>query len=77
MASDKYSGIQIYKEGGDSKDSYRLLGHSPITWKTIFLDLGRLSKSTKTTCCQVPSVSLLFTKGIVSEAPRMEARTWE
>ena len=48
-----------------------------MIWSTILRDLERLSKSMKTICCQVPKVNLLFTKGMVSEAPSMEARTWE
>ena len=51
--------------------------HSPITCTTSCRWRGRTSKSTKTTCCQVPSVSLPSTKGTVSEGPSSAARTWE
>ena len=51
--------------------------HSPITCTTSCRWRGRTSKSTKTTCCQVPSVSLPSTNGTVSEGPSSAARTWE
>jgi aminocarboxymuconate-semialdehyde decarboxylase len=51
--------------------------YSPTTCTTISRVRGRVSKSTRTICCHVPSVRLLLTSGMVNEGPRMEARMWE
>ena len=37
---------------------------------------GRVSKSTNTTCCHVPSSSCPFSKGIVSDGLSRAARKW-
>ena len=44
---------------------------------TTCLFLGRLSKSQRITCCQVPRTSLPSMTGIVREGPSRAARTWE
>lgn len=50
--------------------------YSPINWTMISRERGRLSKSRRTICCQVPRKIRLFSKGTVREAPRRAARTW-
>ena len=48
--------------------------HSPITCTTSFLARGVVSKSRKTICCHVPSVSRPATNGTVSDGPTSAAR---
>jgi len=55
----------------------QLPGHSPWRVTTSRRDLGRLSKSTNRTCCQVPRRRRPAATGTVSEGPRSAARTWE
>ncbi len=51
--------------------------HSPMNCSTISRRRARLSKSTKTICCQVPSRSFPPAKGTTRDGPSRAARTWE
>jgi hypothetical protein len=50
--------------------------YSPRSWATSSRRRGRLSKSTKTICCHVPSVRRPAANGTVSDGPSSAARTW-
>jgi DNA-binding beta-propeller fold protein YncE len=49
---------------------------SPITWMTISRVRGRVSNSSSTTCCHVPSVSWRSCTGMHTEGPTTVARAW-
>ncbi len=52
------------------------LAYSPINCTTILRLRGRVSKSRRTTCCQVPRRGLPSENGTVREGPMRQARTW-
>ena len=51
-------------------------GLTPITCPRMWRDRGRLSKSKRTICCQVPKRSLPSATGMLREGLRKAARTW-
>ena len=50
--------------------------HSPTSWMTSSRVRARVSHSTSTSCCQVPSASSASLKGIARDGPSSAARTW-
>jgi len=67
----------LRSEAAQAASEHAVAGHSPSIWSTISRDRGRMSKSMRTTCCQVPRMGRPDEKGMVSEGPSSEARTWE
>ncbi len=49
-------------------------GDQPLTWTTTVRSRARSSKSSRTSCCQVPSASRPSRTGTVSDGPITEAR---
>jgi len=54
-----------------------IMHYSPIICITKLLSLLLVSSSTRTICCQVPSVNCLFVNGTVNDGPTKEALTCE
>ncbi len=46
------------------------------TWTATVRSRGRVSKSSRTTCCQVPRASLPSTTGMATDGPTIAARAW-
>lgn len=54
-----------------------LTPHSPVTTTCTVRSRDRVSKSMRTTCCQVPNGTRPSTTGSASDGPTRAARTWE
>jgi len=64
---------ELKSSSGNFRTALSSSGHSPRSRISNFLFLGRLSKSQKVICCQVPNVKLPPTKGMVRLGPMMDA----